>query len=152
MTVLTIRRVEDDMRPLVKSAMQTARSIERQTAKQARQAQAAPKIQEKHKEDDVRTEKSGQTDTLADNDSGTSSPAPAALKEFATAESVSRRLNDVVQAPPEFKTLPRGASSVGKKGDVVSMSQRLLMEMEREKVILRYRELRASRRQTAETG
>ena len=152
MTVLTIRRVEDDMRPLVKSAMQTARSIERQTAKQARQAQAAAKIQEKHKEDDVRTEKSGQTDTLADNDSGTSSPAPAALKEFATAESVSRRLNDVVQAPPEFKTLPRGASSVGKKGDVVSMSQRLLMEMEREKVILRYRELRASRRQTAETG
>jgi len=45
------------------------------------------------------------------------------LKEFATAESVSRRLNDVVQAPPEFKThFLVGVSLVGKKGDVVSMS------------------------------
>lgn len=152
LVVLAIRRVEDDIRPLVKSAMQTARSIERQTAKQAKQAQAAAKIQEKHKEGGVRKGKSGQTDTPVDNDSGTSSPAPPTLKEFATADSVSRRINDVVQAPPEFKILPRGASSVGKKGDVVSMSQRLLMEMEREKVILRYRELKASRRQTAETG
>ncbi len=147
-----IRRVEDDMRPLVKSAMQTARSMERHTAQQERQARAETKV---HKEDGARTGNLRQKDALAVSDSAASSPAPPTLKEFATADSVPRRLNDVVQAPPEFKQLPRGASSVGKKGDVVSMSQRLLMEMEREKVILRYRELKASRRTAdscADTG
>jgi len=140
MIVLTIRRVEDGMRPLVKLAMQTARSIERQTSCGGKDS------------GETQGEWCPDGKIGADNDSGTSSPAPPTLQEFATADSVSRRLNDVVQAPPEFKTLPRGASSVEKKGNVVSMSQRLLMEMEREKVILCYHELKASRRQTAETG
>jgi hypothetical protein len=77
-----------------------------------------------------------------------------APKGFATADtSRPKRLNDVVHAPPELKKLPRGAfSSVGKKGDVLSMSQKLLMERERGKVIARYRELKASRKDANEMG
>jgi len=73
-------------------------------------------------------------------------------KEFAIASSTAqKRLNDIAQAPPEFKKLPRGASSaIGKKESVLSMSQKLMMEQEREKAIVRYRELKASRKQTVD--
>lgn len=74
------------------------------------------------------------------------SPAPSSIpKEFSIA--LPKRLNDVAQEPPEFKKFPRGASSFSsKKGDILPMSQKLLMEKERERAIQRYRELRASQR------
>lgn len=96
----------------------------------------------------------------------TSRPASPALafdkhagrpKEFATASSSApRRLNDIAQAPPEFKRLPRGAvqattrgasgTGSGKREGVLSMAQKMMMEQEREKAILRYREMKANRR------
>lgn len=76
-------------------------------------------------------------------------------KEFQKlASSAPRRLNDVAQAPPEFKKPPvRGLGSVpSKKDGVVSMAQKAMMAEEREKAISRYRQLKASRgREPAES-
>jgi hypothetical protein len=79
-------------------------------------------------------------------------------KEFQSlSTSVPRRLNDIAQAPPELKKLPRGATtaagSMGKRVDgVLSMAQKAMMEQERIKAVSRYRELKASRRQAGEGG
>jgi len=66
--------------------------------------------------------------------------------------SAPKRINDIVQAPPQFKHLPRNAKKIvttsgkGKKSDaIVSMAQKAMMEAERENVIRRYRELKERR-------
>lgn len=77
-------------------------------------------------------------------------------KDFATlSSSVPRRLNDILQAPPEIKKLPRGAKarqpakSTGSKSDgpslrdgVLSMAQKAMLEEERNRVIKAYREMK----------
>lgn len=73
--------------------------------------------------------------------------------DFAKAStSTPRSVNDIVQAPPQIKHLPRNAKKIvaasanGKKSDsVVSMAQKAMMEAERENVIQRYRELKERR-------
>jgi hypothetical protein len=80
---------------------------------------------------------------------------PSAPSEFLKQKtSAPRRLNDIVQAPPQIDKLPRGAARAQKKreeagevnGDgVVSMKQKLMMEKEREDAIRRYRELKEMR-------
>ena len=120
--------------------MQLARATERNTARQEKETRAAPSkgksTTEKRRDD---TDKSKNP-----RDSSLPPPSP---KDFATA--LPKRLNDVAQAPPEFKKLPRGISSLSsKKGAILPMSQRLLMEQERRRVIHRYRELKASQRDT----
>lgn len=65
-----------------------------------------------------------------------------AHKEFATA--APKKLNDVAQAPPELKFKPRGKVTNKKEG-ALSMAQQQMMEMEREKAIARYRQLKAER-------
>ena len=74
--------------------------------------------------------------------------------DFATfSASAPRRLNDIAQAPPELKKLPRGAKAskaadVGAKGaaslreGAMSMAQKAMLEEERERVIKAYRELK----------
>ena len=75
--------------------------------------------------------------------------------EFAlTTTSAPRRLNDIVQAPPELKKLPRGAKSKetsitkigGKTGSLregaLSMAQKVMLEEEREKAVRLYREMK----------
>ena len=66
--------------------------------------------------------------------------------------SAPKRVNDIVQAPPQIKHLPRNAKKIvatsgkGKKSDaVISMAQKVMMEAERENVIQRYRELKERR-------
>ena len=79
-------------------------------------------------------------------------------KEFQSlSTSVPRRLNDIAQAPPELKKLPRGAATtagiMSKRVDgVLSMAQKAMMEQERLKAVSRYREIKASRRQAGEGG
>ena len=132
------RRVEDDLRPLVKSAMQLARAMERKTARQEREARAAPS---KGKNTTARRYDNADESKNPHKKDGSPVPSPSP-KDFATA--LPKRLNDVAQAPPEFKKLPRGTSSVSSaKRAILPMSQRLLMEQERRRVIQRYRELRA---------
>jgi hypothetical protein len=73
--------------------------------------------------------------------------------EFAKAStSMPKSVNDIVQAPPQIKNLPRNAKKIvaasgkGKKSDaVVSLAQKAMMEAERENAIQRYRELKERR-------
>lgn len=147
------------MRPLVKAAVQTSNAVVRGAAKEAKEAKAAKKLKTKSKQEDEDEEiepKSGRKPP----------PAPASVpdkhvhkaKEFEKhSSSAPRRLNDIAQAPPEFKKLPRGAttstsdgSGTGKRDGVLSMVQKQMMERERENAIVRYREMRARQRQLGE--
>lgn len=149
-----LRRVEDDLRPLVKTAVQTSRAVARSTAKaeyEARlEAKEARKSKNKPKEEEEMEKKKPkvaspptETDKFKDRQ-----------KEFTKlSTSVPRRLNDIAQAPPELKPLRRGVTSaIGKRDGVLSMAQKVMMEQEREKAIARYRELKASRRQNGDLG
>ncbi|KAG6845938.1 hypothetical protein H0H93_015961, partial [Arthromyces matolae] len=141
------RRVEDDMRTLVKSAVQSSNAAIRNVAKTEKEARIA-----KH------NAKNGVAKSSKPVDNPPPPVAPPAdkhahkAKEFlTTSTSAPRRLNDIAQAPPEFKRLPRGAvtseqGSAGKREGVISMAQKLMLEQEREKAIARYRELKSRQR------
>ncbi|KAF8802187.1 hypothetical protein BYT27DRAFT_7113461 [Phlegmacium glaucopus] len=141
------RRVEDDLRPLVKSAVQASLAVTRNRAKAEKEAHAEAK---KAKPANGKTKKVHfSEETMHD-----SSPPPridkhaGRPKEFQLASSsVPRRLNDIAKAPPEIKKFSRGASSTitGRADGVLSMSQKLMMDQERIRAIARYRELRAGR-------
>ena len=74
--------------------------------------------------------------------------------DFATIiTSAPRRLNDIVQAPPEIKKLPRGATKLktarGEEGSkqtlqegVLSMARKAMLEEERERAVRMYREMK----------
>ena len=64
--------------------------------------------------------------------------------------SAPKRLNDIAQAPPEFKRAPARPSKVTgpeKAQSVISMAQKAMLDQERLKAIARYRELKAMRKQ-----
>ena len=91
------------------------------------------------------------------------SPAPASKEKPGDFERLStsapRRLNDIVQAPPELKKLPRGAkqqpkiseAAVGGEGTAtlrqgaLSMAQKAMLEEERLKAIKLYREMKKAK-------
>ncbi|KAF9499505.1 hypothetical protein BDN71DRAFT_1441615 [Pleurotus eryngii] len=145
------KRVEDNMRPLVKTAMQSSNA----TLRKARKELPSKK----------KCKNKTSTDPESDQDEP-HAPAPSSQKhdrndppkEFATlSSSAPRRLNDIAQAPPELKAFPRAAAMRAKNGDskrpkmadnILSMAQKAMMEEEREKAIKRYRELKASRMAT----
>lgn len=94
-------------------------------------------------------------------------PKPPRATEFATvSSSAPRRLNDIAQAPPSLSKVPRvrgnalaPSSAGGAKGawtskadGVLSMAQRAMMEVERERVVMRYRELKERRAAAAVRG
>ncbi|KAH6907657.1 hypothetical protein BKA70DRAFT_1489793 [Coprinopsis sp. MPI-PUGE-AT-0042] len=153
------RRVEDDLRPMVKSAMESGRSVSRKaTREELERKQAAKKL---------KPQRSGSpSDELLSNPRA-SEPKAAAKQQNAdrpvrdfvgrtTMASAPKRLNDVALAPPEFKKLPRGGHKLGtgassKSDGVLSMAQKAMMEQEREKAIARYRELKAMRKQPTES-
>jgi len=136
------RRVEDHMRPLVRSAMLTSAATERKERRSAA-ATIATAVNGTARESKERKAEATPSTAPQHRDRPT---------EFATISSAKpRRLNDIATAPPVLKKLPRGAasSSLGAKhpartkaGGVLSMAQRVMMETERENAIRRYREMR----------
>ncbi|KAH9029535.1 hypothetical protein EDB84DRAFT_1496102 [Lactarius hengduanensis] len=136
------RRVEDHMRPLVRSAMLASAATERKERK-------AVTVNGTPRESKARSsvgKAEGTPSIAAGGDKHRDRP-----KEFATISSARpRRLNDIATAPPELKKLPRRrASDLGAKhartkavGSVLSMAQRAMMETERENAIRRYREMK----------
>lgn len=63
-----------------------------------------------------------------------------------------KRLNDIVDAPPDLSSLTKknkvlqgGKASEFGKGDIILPEQKRMMEIEREKAIRRYRELKQKR-------
>ena len=142
------------MRPLVESAVQSSLAFTRNKVKAEKRAHAEAK---KATHGSSQTKKVQSTEEITCN----ISPPPqidkhaGRPKEFQVASSsVPRRLNDIAKAPPEFKKIPRGASSTvtGRADGVLSMSQKLMMDQERTMAIARYRELKADRQQAGDRG
>ncbi|KAI5896135.1 uncharacterized protein SCHCODRAFT_02614120 [Schizophyllum commune H4-8] len=171
------KRVEDSMRGLVRSAVQTSNAVARNALKKEAEEKKAARQEKKAKrkaddaDDDIKDSKStggkfNDGKRPAKDDTKTTSTKPPQPstdkhadrpKEFQQAStSAPRRLNDIAQAPPDLKKLPRGAKKTAgssakaghtpKSDGVVSMAQKVMMEQEREKAIERYRLLRASQR------
>lgn len=159
------------MRPLLRDAMQASAAVTRRTKKEEealKEAEKAAKAKStsKLKKQPSNGEKAANTDE--DDEADSSAPGPSQSKvlpkpgqpkdratEFVGLKtSAPRRLNDIVLAPPELKKLPRGAKSVktakaeGAPGSktlregVLSMAQKAMLEQERERVIVAYRELK----------
>ncbi|KAH9010297.1 hypothetical protein EDB85DRAFT_2136367 [Lactarius pseudohatsudake] len=137
------RRVEDHMRPLVRSAMLASAATERKERKAATTPRESKARSSVGKAEGTTTTTPS---TAAGGDKHRDRP-----KEFATISSARpRRLNDIATAPPELKNLPRRrASDLGAKhartkavGSGLSMAQRAMMETERENAIRRYREMK----------
>ncbi|KAG6896595.1 hypothetical protein C0992_007253 [Termitomyces sp. T32_za158] len=148
------RRVEDDMRPLVKAAVQSSNTTVRNTFKAEKNAKNAKKAHNaKGDEETSETALKPIPAQVAEPDKHANK-----AKEFLThSSSAPRRLNDIAQAPPEFKRLPRGAVALdqgfgGKRDGVLSMAQKQLMEKEREKAISRYREMKSRQRVKTDQG
>ncbi|SRR5258706_11895416 len=84
-------------------------------------------------------------------------PAPATPKKLEFEKAPVKRLNDVVEAPPTLTKLPRNAGKVRDnvvfgKGDILPPEHRRMMELEREKAIKRYRELKEQKRKPVQVG
>jgi hypothetical protein len=134
-SLVDCRRVEIDMRPVVRSAVRSSKAVERK-------AQSKEKAEESREYSPSLHVEPQRKDPKKDKDIERHKD----FERFST--SAPRRLNDVAQAPPEIKKAPRGASRPGlggKREGVLSMAQKSMMEQEREKVINRYRMLKASR-------
>jgi hypothetical protein len=137
------RRVEDDMRPLVRAATQTARATIRSAARKEDAEQKSRKSKGRATLDAA--EDGAPTDKRKDVERE---------KEFQTVRSSApRRLNDIVQAPPDLSKLPRlekrvDKGAIGKAGrtpdGVLSMAQRVMLEKEREIAIQKYRQMKAT--------
>ncbi|KAH9939475.1 hypothetical protein B0H21DRAFT_756798 [Amylocystis lapponica] len=140
------RRVEDTMRPAVRTAMKTSSAHTRQARKNASTSAASNNKKE---------EAQPNTNTAsADDQAETNQQQRKPPKEFEhLSSSAPRRLNDIVLAPPEFKKLPRGAKAATERnqnrGDgatlkqsALSMARKAMLEEERERAIRMYREMR----------
>lgn len=147
------------MRPLVKSAVQSSSAHMRKLAKEL-----SDKVDKTSQKPSESSDPSSPKMKLKQPRNATNpNPDPAQDRvearrekpstEFAKAStSVPKSVNDIVQAPPQIKHLPRNAKKIvaasgkGQKSDaVVSMAQKAMMELERENVIQRYRELKERR-------
>ncbi|KAI0053758.1 hypothetical protein FA95DRAFT_1552262 [Auriscalpium vulgare] len=141
------RRVEDDMRPLVRDAMQSSAAVSRKARKDGPTSKTSASTDKKRKEAE------------ADDSDDDAAPSPVSkhdgkAKEFSTlSSSAPRRLNDIAMAPPTLKKPPRGTARIKKAGGgdgrnsgVLSMAQKAMMEVEREKAIQRYREMKGRAR------
>jgi hypothetical protein len=152
------------MRPLVRSAMASSSAVARKGKKELEaesQRMGEDKSRRKGVPDapelapstrNTAAEDSEDEEPRADHDRSRRSDKP---KDFErTSSSAPRRLNDIAQAPPELRKLPRGvnkgaaksaSAKEGKAKSVLSMAQRTMMEAERAKAIKRYRELKEHR-------
>ncbi|KAF8633776.1 hypothetical protein AX15_001282 [Amanita polypyramis BW_CC] len=156
------RRVEDGMRPIVGSAIQGSRATVRQAFKEARQLANTVKSNAAKPSPRSLQADSGQSKRFASpaaNMVVMNTKVSTQSKDFEkVSTSLPRRLNDIAQAPPALTALPRGARklqqrfAVPKNEGVLSMAQKSMIDREREKVIQKYRLLRANRRNLHVTG
>jgi len=147
------------MRPLVKSAVQSSSAHMRKLAKELsdrvdKKPQKpseppdpnSPKMKLKQPRNATRLDPDPAQDRL---EAQRKRPPTEFVKASTSAP---RSVNDIVQAPPQMRHLPRNAKKIvaasgnGQKSDaVVSMAQKAMMEAERENAIQRYRELKERR-------
>lgn len=175
------RRVEDSLRHTVKEAMQSSSAKMRRTQKEEQEELAQKKAEKKAAAASSKVAKSAKTFDGSDDEEEEEPPSKSTPKSKAKAEdkseravplhrpetkhdgkakefervssSAPKRLNDIVQAPPQIKQLPRKAkklaaaggtpkTGVSLKDGVLSMAQKAMMEEERDRVIRLYREMK----------
>lgn len=161
--MLLFRRVEDDMRPVIRTAMKNTTSVSKQKSKESQKDVGKNANPPNGKSKKAADEEDSEEEEQRSRKKGKKSdrePSP----EFARWSSAApRRLNDIAQAPPELKPAPRlnrlAASAKKKRNEskednaeededvegrnnVVSLQHRRMMELEREKAINRYRMLK----------
>ncbi|KAJ7051529.1 hypothetical protein C8F01DRAFT_641175 [Mycena amicta] len=147
------KRIEGDMRPVVRSAIQSSRATIRAQKKQTKpvdDGKAARKGKADDDDDDDARKKST-TKSTPTQPSSTDKP----MEFQRTSSATPRRLNDIAQAPPDLSALVRKAqqkpsgAKVGvakeKAKQVLSPAQQLQLAQAREDAIRRYRELKAAR-------
>ncbi|KAL5507411.1 hypothetical protein ACEPAH_6867 [Sanghuangporus vaninii] len=158
------QRVEDDMRPLIRSAMKSTMPLSKQKLKQS-QKDVEQLANERGKSKRVlEHDDSDSEDAYSHRRQGKRkdrSPSPDFLR---VSSSAPKRLNDVVQAPPELRPAPRlrrlaenlqhkkaqgrlgsAIEDEQKDGGVITLQQKRMMELEREKAINRYRALKEAK-------
>ncbi|KAI8985666.1 hypothetical protein BD414DRAFT_537158 [Trametes punicea] len=154
------RRVEDAMRHSVREAMQASSAKMRKARKEEltrKEAKSASKRRSRSRsqgrsEGDA-SDSDGERRRSSSHRPETKDDKPKDFEKVST--SAPRRLNDIVQAPPELKKLPRKAKKLAEQGvtkksegaktlreGVLSMAQQAMMEEERERAIRLYRELK----------
>ncbi|OJT13506.1 hypothetical protein TRAPUB_9971 [Trametes pubescens] len=173
------RRVEDSLRHTVKEAMQSSSAKMRRTQKEEQEELAQKKAERKAAVASSKAAKSTKASGGSDDDGDDEPPSKLKVKskpedksdravplrrpetkhdgkakEFErVSSSAPKRLNDIVQAPPQIKQLPRKAkklaaaggspkSGISLKDGVLSMAQKAMMEEERDRVIRLYREMK----------
>ena len=139
------------MRGSVREAMQTSSAVARK-AKKEEEVSKGKQQEAKPPQEKTKGRAKADSDSESEEETKQASKARSHPKEFTTlSTSAPRRLNDIVQAPPEIKKLPRGAklktqtvstSSQSLKDGVLSMAQKAMLEEERERAIRLYREMK----------
>ncbi|KAI0653012.1 hypothetical protein C8Q70DRAFT_937970 [Cubamyces menziesii] len=155
------RRVEDAMRHSVREAMQISSAKMRKARKEELEEKSTKTTPDRRSRSKSRGR--SDNDSGSDSDDGRAKPTsrrtgvkddkPKDFEKVST--SAPKRLNDIVQAPPDLKKLPRKAKKLAeqggiKKGEgaktlregVLSMAQKAHMEEERERAIRLYREMK----------
>ncbi|KAI0737363.1 hypothetical protein C8Q80DRAFT_1213926 [Daedaleopsis nitida] len=150
------------MRHSVRKAMQASSTRMRQARKEevARKSEPQPPVASKSRARRSPESEDDGDDDDDDEDDSRSLPRKAKKtekpKEFEKiSSSAPKRLNDIVQAPPELKKLPRKAKKLAEQGGsqkkertkslsegVLSMAQKAMLEEERERAIRLYREMK----------
>ncbi|KAJ7659815.1 hypothetical protein DFH06DRAFT_1194840 [Mycena polygramma] len=151
------KRIETDMRPLVRSAVQSSLATLRAHKKPAADSTPASASAAKTTPPSKSTPANPNPKSKSTTDDA-EAPAPvdkhaSRPKEFArTSSAAPRRLNDIALAPPTLslgrKPAANTPAKVGKhtKSSVLSPAQQLQMAAAREAAVTRYRELKAARR------
>ncbi|KAJ7307686.1 hypothetical protein DFH08DRAFT_1051589 [Mycena albidolilacea] len=166
MAFFYFRRIETDIRPLVRSAMQSSiATVRAQYKKGSAPSESTPSFKSapttNSKSNNAHSKSTPKSSSAADGADPKPAPPPidkhaSRPKEFArTSSAAPRRLNDIAQAPPELSSFARKKSStntpVGKAGgkstkaSILSPAQQLAMAAGREDAVQRYRVLKASR-------
>ncbi|CCM02150.1 uncharacterized protein FIBRA_04228 [Fibroporia radiculosa] len=152
------RRVEDSMRGVLREAMKSSSAH----ARRAKKERVSEKSSQSNAKSIAATPQSKKSEiTMSESDNKPKSPAlketkaaqKSKLTEFAhLSTSTPKRLNDIVQAPPELKKLPRGAkprlsatSGITLAQGAISMAQKAMLEEERERVVKLYREMKKAK-------
>jgi hypothetical protein len=132
------------MAPLVKSAVQTSAAVSRRV--RHADGRRANNKEKRETQNDKKTKPNDSKDGHSLDCIKKHADPPR--KAFLTPSSVPRRLNDIVLAPPELTKFPRrgGNANVHKegtsKGSVMSMAQKTILDAERQKAIMQYREMK----------
>ncbi|KAK7050609.1 hypothetical protein R3P38DRAFT_3387495 [Favolaschia claudopus] len=152
------KRIETDMRPLVRTAVQSSLATVRaehnksKSKSKAATTTTTPSTSTPTPTTSQPSLPKGKPKTQPDDppphDKHASRP-----KEFAhTSTAAPRRLNDIAQAPPDLSALARKAKSKDPNGSkakeksILSPAQQLQMAAAREAAVARYREMKAARR------